>query len=340
MKTIGCAVLGLGRIGSLHAENLAVMPTARLTYLAEANPSLLARMCKKYDVTPANDLEEILADKKTDLLILCTPTPTHSGMIKRAVRAGKAVFCEKPLCGSLQEALDCTSYVRRYDGKMMVGFNRRFDRDNILLKESIRTVGSLEHIRIISRDPAPPPLAYIRQWGGLFMDMTIHDFDMALHLMPDPPESLAVMASVLTGALIGEAGETGDADSALISMKTASGCLVSIHNSLCACYGYDQRIEIFGSKGMLQTANQKRDHLILANKNGIHRAPLKYFFMERYAESYKQELADFVRALAGDQKLLKELRSIDGVNAIYLAQMAKESLKTGRSLKLRLPREF
>ncbi len=337
MKTIGCAVLGLGRIGSLHVANLAVMPTARLTYLAEENPSVLAKICKKYDVAPAHNLEEILADEKTELLVLCTPTPTHSGMIKRAVRAGKAVFCEKPLCGSLQEALDCVSYVRRHGGKMMVGFNRRFDPDNILLKESSRTVGSLEHIQIISRDPAPPPLAYIRQSGGLFMDMTIHDFDMALHLMPDPPERLTVMASVLTDASIGEAG---DMDSALVSMKTVSGCLVSIHNSRRASYGYDQRIEIFGSKGMLQTANQKKDHLILANKSGIHRAALKHFFLERYAQSYTEELAGFIRALAGDQKLLKELCSIDGVNAMYLAQMAKESLKAGRSLKLRLPQEF
>lgn len=330
-------MLGLGRIGSLHATNIAALPDLDLTYLYEEQPQLLVKMQKQFTVPAAQDLDEILQDPKTGLLIICTPTPTHRALIKKAVDAGKAVFCEKPLCGSLEEARDCLAYVHKRRGLMMVGFNRRFDRDNMLLKRQLGVLGALEHIHITSRDPAPPPIAYIKQSGGIFMDMTIHDLDMALHLMPDPPVRLAVMASVLTDPAIGKAG---DMDSALISMTTRSGCLVSIHNSRRACYGYDQRIEVFGAKGMIQTANQKNSDLTLATTKGFHQTALKHFFLERYMDSYREELLFLVRGLRGNKAVLRQACAINGVNAIYLAKMAGVAFKSGRSVALKLPHPF
>ena len=329
--------MGLGRIGSLHAANIAALPGLSLTYLYEEQSRLRAKMQKQFAVPAARDLDEILQDPNTNLLIICTPTPTHRALIKRAVAAGKAVFCEKPLCGSLKEARDCLAYVRKHKGIMMVGFNRRFDRDNLLLKKQLGGLGALEHIHITSRDPAPPPIAYIKQSGGIFMDMTIHDLDMALHLMPDPPVRLAVMASVLTDPAIGKAG---DMDSALISMTTRSGCLVSIHNSRRACYGYDQRIEVFGAKGMAQTANQKNNDLTLATTKGFHQPPLKHFFLERYMDSYREELMFLARGLNGNKTALEAACAINGVNATYLAEMASVAFKNGRGVNLKLPQLF
>ena len=339
MKTLmGIAVLGCGRIGAVHAANIASMSGVRLTYVFDKIPALANKISRKVGVAVADSIKDIMQDDETQAVVICTPVDTHIELIKQGIVAGKAVFCEKPLAHSLKESIACRDFVAKHKGTLMIGFNRRFDNGNYLLKQKLnkRDLGQIEHIQITSRDPAAPPLSYLREAGGLFMDMTIHDFDLMLHLLDEPPVAISTMASAITDEAIGKAG---DYDSALVSATTARGCTCAIHNSRRAVYGYDQRIEVFGSKGMLQTQNFHNDNLITATAKGFSESPLQHFFLERYNESFKTIMDTFARAVRGDKKAQEEAKAtvIGGINTIYMAQQAALALKKKTTVKLSLP---
>ena len=266
---------------------------------------------------------------------MCTPTPTHSRIIRQAILVGKAVYCEKPLAGTLKEGMETAQFVEKHKGRLMVGLNRRFDPDFSLLKKKITagTIGRPEYFQIISRDPGLPSWDYLRQSGGLFMDMTIHDFDMALYLLPEPPVALSAFATVQVDPRVAEM----DHDSATVTLVTESGCIAVIHNSRRATYGYDQRIEAFGSEGMLQSRNYNEHGLSSADGRGFHQAPLKSFFLERYMESYRIAVQSFIAALQGDEEKAAQVRGLNGIHAIYLAAQALKAHERRAFVPLKLP---
>lgn len=337
-NNIGLAVIGCGRIGLVHAANIATMPEVRLTYVYDQIPQLAKKVSRIHNVNIANNIQEIMEDGDTHGLLICTPPGSHVSLIKAGVMADKAIFCEKPLAHSLKEGIECSNFIDEHKGLLMVGFNRRFDLGNYAIKQRTTKgeIGQIEHIQIISRDPKPPPLSYISKSGGLFIDMTIHDFDMALNLLPESPNAISVMASAIADKSIAKAG---DCDSALISMGTAQGISCVIHNSRRAVYGYDQRVEVFGSKGMLQTQNLYADNIITATKKGYNQSPLQYFFLERYNLSYKAIITTFIRALKGNKNACMEANETvnSGVNSIYLAQQAAKAYKKQTTINLSLP---
>ena len=335
-KNIRFAVLGCGRIGSVHAANIVNMQGLELGYVYDPVTAAAKKLSGTLGARIAEDLDEIFSDPQIDAIIICTPTPTHTMLIKKAVLAGKNILCEKPLAPSLKESLACMNFVKKNKGLLMVGFNRPFDPGFFALRKRLTkgAVGRVEHVQITSRDPGAPPISYIKTSGGIFKDMTIHDFEMALRLMPAKPKAIAVMASSIVDPAIGRAG---DNDSALISISAADGSTCGIHNSRRAAYGYDQRIEVFGSKGMLQAGNYHEDNLQYANSKGYTKAPLQHFFLERYTDSYRKIVDTFVRAMQGNSEALAELNFTNGINAIYLAEQAGKAAKTGRVIPLKLP---
>ena len=334
-KRLRVGILGAGRIGAVHALALAHNTDVELGWIYDPLIKAARSVQEETGVAIASTLEQVIEDETIDLLIVCTPTPTHTQIIKRAVIRGKAVYCEKPLALTLKESLECIRFVDKRKGRLMVGLNRRFDPDFSLLKQQIDSglIGKTEYVQITSRDPGLPPLDYLRQSGGLFMDMTIHDFDMALYLLPEPPVAISAFASVQVDPKIAEL----DNDSATVTLVTKHGCICHIHNSRRAAYGYDQRIEIFGSKGMVQNRNHNENALIRSDTKGIHQAVLKNFFLERYMVSYQLAVKFFIAALLGDEKKQAQAKKVNGINAIYLATAAAKSYRSRKFEPLKLP---
>lgn len=334
-KKIKIAVLGLGRIGTVHALNIARDTSLQLGWIYDPLMTQAKRIHRLTAAPIAESLEQIMEDDETNLLVLCTPTQTHTRIIKQAILKRKAVYCEKPLAGSLAESKACMEFVKKHRGIMMVGLNRRFDPDFLALKKQIEVgaLGQLEYVNIISRDPGLPSWDYLRQSGGIFIDMTIHDFDMALYLLPEPPVALSAFATVQVDPRVAAI----DYDTASITLVTKRGCICTIHNSRRAVYGYDQRVEAFGSKGMLRNSNQYAHGLHTMDRKGFHRAPLKHFFLERYFLSYQAALRFFIQALQGNKEKLVQAQAINGINAIYLATQAAKAHKTRRFVPTELP---
>jgi myo-inositol 2-dehydrogenase/D-chiro-inositol 1-dehydrogenase len=247
---------GAGRIGAIHAANIASHPDARLHIVVDTDPARAERLAGRYGAAGAavGSQAEALGDPTADAVVIASSTDTHADLVEAAARAGKAVFCEKPLDLDRRRAEACVAVARKCGVPLMVGFNRRFDPNFALLERQIRDgrIGRLELLTITSRDPAPPPIEYVRRSGGLFRDMMIHDFDMARWLLNEEPVEVFATASVLVDPAIGEAG---DVDTAVVTLRTQSGALCQISNSRRAIYGYDQRIEALGSKGALRAEN-------------------------------------------------------------------------------------
>lgn len=332
----GYAVLGCGRIGTVHAANITTAADLELTYVYDPIMAAASKLSKQLNAPMATGLDEIFADTNTQAILICTPTPSHVKIIKQAVLAGKKVLCEKPLAPSLKESLEAMNFVKKHQGLLMVGFNRPFDPGFYSLRQKVAkgAVGKIEHIQITSRDPGLPPISYIKSSGGIFKDMTIHDFEMALRLMPAKPTAISVMASALVDPAVARAG---DNDSALISLTTANGSTCCIHNSRRATYGYDQRVEVFGSGGMLQAGNLHEDNLTTATSKGFSQAPLQHFFLERYNQSYKNLVYTFTQAMKNNKQALQEVQVTNGINAIYLAEQASKAAKNGKIVQLKLP---
>ncbi|OQM77234.1 inositol 2-dehydrogenase [Manganibacter manganicus] len=323
-------LLGAGRIGKVHARAVASNPQATLVAVADAFYEAATRISTAYGAE-VRSIEAIEAAKDIDAVVICTPTDTHADLIERFAAAGKAIFCEKPIDLDIGRVSECLAAVDEAGATLMVGFNRRFDPHFIAVKKAILDgdIGKVEMATITSRDPGAPPVDYINRSGGIFRDMTIHDFDMARFLLGEEPVSVSAHASVLVDEKIGEAG---DYDSVSVILETGSGRQALISNSRRATYGYDQRIEVHGSKGMVSAENQRPVSIELANDKGYTRPPLHDFFMTRYIDAYANEISAFIEALAKGQK--PSPSGADGLAALKLADAALESVKTGRTVRI------
>jgi myo-inositol 2-dehydrogenase / D-chiro-inositol 1-dehydrogenase len=319
---------GAGRIGAIHAGNIAGHPDARLRIVVDPNRAAAERLASRYRAT-IGGTAEALADSTVQAVVIASSTDTHADLVEAAARAGKAVFCEKPLDLDRSRAETCVAVARECSVPLMVGFNRRFDPNFARLERQIRSgrIGRLELLTITSRDPAPPLVEYVRRSGGLFRDMMIHDFDMARWLLGEEPVEVFAAASVLVDPAIGEAG---DVDTAVATLRTPSGALCQISNSRRAAYGYDQRIEALGSNGALRAENVVESTVSFAGADGIISDKPMAFFLERYAEAYRRELDHFIRAIAVGAAPL--VAGDDGVKALALADAALESSRTGRAV--------
>ena len=328
--TLGIALLGAGRIGQVHGAALGATPGARLVAVADTSPDAAVALIARFG-GERRDIEAIASADDIDAVVICTPTNTHADLIERFARAGKAIFCEKPIDLDLARVRSCLEVVAQTGAHLMVGFNRRFDPHFQALKQAIVAgqIGSVEMINITSRDPGPPPEEYIKVSGGIFRDMSIHDFDMARFLLGEEVESVVAVASVLVDARI---GELGDFDSANVILNTASGRQCAISNSRRASYGYDQRIEVHGALGMVSAENQHQVGVEIATGDGFVRPALAGFFMDRYVAAYAAEIGAFIASVA--DRGLAVPGGVDGLKALEIAQAALISVREGRKVAL------
>lgn len=328
--TLGFAILGAGRIGQAHARAISATPGATFVALAEPYQAAAEDMAARYGCD-LRSIDEIAQSDDIQAVAICTPTDTHADLIETFAKAGKAIFCEKPVDLSAERVRQALATVKETGAQLMVGFNRRFDPDFTAVKAAIDSgsIGDVEMVVITSRDPGPPPASYIKVSGGIFRDMTIHDFDMARWLLGEEPVTVVAQGSVLVDP---EIGELGDFDSVNVILKTASGKQAVITNSRRATYGYDQRIEVHGSLGMASAANRHESTAQIAGTQGFARPPLLNFFMDRYAAAYGNEIAAFVKAVTAGTEL--PTTGQDGLKALELADAALESAQTGKAVTL------
>lgn len=328
--TLRFALLGAGRIGKVHARAVTSNPDAGLVAVADSHEAAARDIAEKYDCE-IRTIEEIEAADDIDAVVICTPTNTHADLIERFARAGKAIFCEKPIDLSLDRVRSCLGVVKATGAKLMIGFNRRFDPHFAAVRQAIDKgrIGEVEMVQIVSRDPSAPPADYIKSSGGIFCDMTIHDFDMARFVLAEEPQTVMATASVLTDPAI---GTLGDFDSTSVILMTDSGKHCTISNSRRATFGYDQRIEVHGSKGSIAIENQRPVSIEIATGDGYIRPPLHDFFMTRYTEAYAAEIAAFIAAVRDGKTPSPDGQ--DGMLALALALAALKSVKEGRAVKL------
>ena len=325
------AVLCCGRIGRMHARNLARHPRAQLVSVFDIVAKSAADTAAELGVTAAATVEEVLADSRVQAVLIATSTDTHVPLITAAAKAGKAVLCEKPIDLDLKRAEACGAEIAPLKATVMIGFNRRFDPSFRSIHQRLHAgeIGTLEQLIITSRDPAPPPVAYIKVSGGIFRDMTIHDFDLARYLAGDIESVYATGGNLVDP----EIKEAGDIDVAMVVLRAKSGALIHINNSRRCAYGYDQRVEAFGAAGMLQAQNRFATSVQFWGKHGTGlRDTAQPFFIERYAEAYAAEVDHFVDSVLTGKPPIASFT--DGVAALKLAEAAGESLKTGRAVSL------
>ena len=327
---IGIALFGAGRIGRMHAGNLARHPAYDLLWVSDVNGAAAEAVA---DETGARvgTVETALADPAVRAVMIASSTETHAGLIERSARAGKAIFCEKPIDLDLARVHACLRVVDETGALLMVGFNRRFDHNFKLLRQAIADgrVGLLELVAITSRDPGPPEPEYIKVSGGLFRDMMIHDFDMARFLLGEEPVEVSATGSCLVDPAI---GDLGDIDTALVMLRTGAGKLCQIQCSRRASYGYDQRVEVHGSRAAARADNVRLSTLEIADHSGFHGSLPPHFFIERYAAAYMAELDHFAACVETGRAPSPD--GEDGRRALALADAALESLKTGRTVQL------
>ena len=329
---IGIAVLGAGRIGKVHARNVAAARGCRLVGIADPFGTAAADLAALHGCRAERDPVALIRDDAVDAVIIGTPTDTHVALMLEAARAGRAVLCEKPIDLDTGRAVEATRTLAQLDARVMVAFNRRFDPSVIALRAAIDAgeIGDVRQVVITSRDPAPAPLDYLRASGGIFRDMTIHDFDLARFLLGEEPVDVSAIASCLVDARI-EA--IGDSDTVMVNLRTASGRQCHINNCREAVYGYDQRIEVSGARGMLLN-----DHVRATTVRRFTRERtdaqerLLDFFLERYEEAYRRELDAFVAAVAA--RTAMPVTPADGVRALRIADAAALSAHTGRTVRI------
>ena len=315
-------LIGAGRIGKVHAATIASNPKAKLVYIADAMPKAAEELAAKYGAKVAS-VDEIVKAKDVDAILIGSPTGFHAEQIQAASHNGKAIMCEKPVSLAVETIRETLNVVEKNKSTLMIGFNRRFDPNFAELERRIRSgaVGDVEIVTVISRDPNPPPAEYVKGSGGLFRDMMIHDFDMARFLMGEEFVVVQALGSSLVDKAIGLAG---DVDTAAVQMQTASGRIAVITNSRRATYGYDQRMEVHGSKGMLSARNVHNTTVELYNAEGILADPVQNFFLERYGAAYANELSTFIAAVDSGNRDPKP-NGFDGLQAQILADAATVS---------------
>ncbi|MGH9538775.1 MAG: inositol 2-dehydrogenase [Terriglobales bacterium] len=333
-RKLRIGIIGAGRIGRVHAESLAFrIPEAAPAVIADIDGSAAREVAERCGIPcVAKDSEEILNDPGVDAVLICSPTETHANLIVEAARAGKHIFCEKPIDHSLAKIDLALLEVKRSGVKLQVGFNRRFDANFVRVHNAVTQdeIGTPHLMHIISRDPGPPPLSYIKTSGGIFLDMTIHDFDTARFLVGDEIESIYATGAVRVDPEIGRAG---DLDTVLIVLQFKNGVIATIDNSRKAVYGYDQRVEILGSKGAIATENCYPNQAILSTGTTIQRDLPLNFFMERYSESFVSELKAFVQAVVQDKPV--PVNGADGRIAVVMALAARKSFDERRPVQLK-----
>jgi myo-inositol 2-dehydrogenase/D-chiro-inositol 1-dehydrogenase len=284
-------LIGAGRIGRLHADNLLKhLPRARLLMVADVVEEAARQVCAPKTVT---DYRHVLDNREVEAVVICSATDTHAPIIEAAAAAGKHIFCEKPIALNLETTDRALGAVERAGVTFQIGFNRRFDPNYARVRQAVLDgeIGQPWLLHLISRDPEPPPLEYVKTSGGMFLDMTIHDFDMARFLIGSEVDSVYTAATVRVDEAI---GAVGDVDTAVITLRFANGVIASIDNSRQAVYGYDQRAELLGSRGMISTANNYPNTAQVAGATGVYRDLPLHFFLQRYVESYRIEMAAFV----------------------------------------------
>ena len=323
------AVLGAGRIGKVHANTIANSANAEVAYVADALPEAAAALARSVGAQVRTVDEAIASD--ADAILICSPTDTHADLIEQAARAGKAILCEKPVSLSVERIEALLPVVEKAGVPLMIGFNRRFDPNFASLQARITQgeIGDVELVTIISRDPAPPPVSYIARSGGLFRDMMIHDFDMARFLVGEEFVTVHALGSALVDKGIGEAG---DVDTAAVQMITASGKIAVITNSRRAAYGYDQRLEVHGSKGMLRAGNVHMSTVERADGAGFTADVIQNFFIDRYVAAYANEVNSFISAMQSGKT--PSPSGYDGLQAQKLAEAATKSAQTGQAVRV------
>ncbi len=333
MKQLNIGIIGAGRIGKVHMQSITYnVPSAKVLGITDVFKDGLQELADKYGIEKVYaDYKEMLADKDIDAVLVCSSTDTHADISIEAAQAGKHVFCEKPVDLTPEKVKAVIDAVEKAGVKLQVGFNRRFDHNFAHVRSLINEgkVGNLELIKITSRDPEPPPAEYAAVSGGMFLDMTIHDFDMARFLAGSDVTEVYASATCLVDPAIGEAG---DVDTAIINLKFENGALGVIDNSRRAAYGYDQRIEVFGSLGAAMASNDTPTNVTVMNSEGVTTDKPLYFFLERYMQSFRDEMVQFVDAVQNDK--LTPTTGLDGLNSILVALAAKKSVKEGRPVKI------
>lgn len=329
---INIGIIGCGRIGRVHG--LAIRSINNATVKAVADPFAESAKALAAEIdSEVRSSDELISSSDIDAIIIATPTTTHYDFIHQCAKAGKAIFCEKPIDMDADRIRDCIKQIELSNVPFMAGFNRRFDKNFSDLQAHIQQgdIGEVEMVTILSRDPSPPPIDYIKTSGGIFRDMMIHDFDMARFLLGEDPINIFATGSVLVDSKIGEAG---DIDTAATTLQTKSGKICQISNSRRATYGYDQRVEVHGSKGMLRADNVLENTVEIATETGFKKAATEPFFLERYSQAYVAEIAHFVDAISNGNTPMPS--AIDGLKAQLIADAADESQKTNQVIALDL----
>ena len=333
MKRIKVGVIGTGRIGKLHLENLSIrIPSAEVVAVADIFFKGAEEIAGRYGIkTVTADYREILSDKNIEAVVVCSPTDTHAQYTIEAAEAGKHIFCEKPLDLSLEKIRMVLEVIEKTGVKLMIGFNRRFDPNYAKVQQMVKDgkIGEPHILKITSRDPAPPPAEYVAVSGGMFLDMTIHDFDMARFVVGSEIKEVYAKTNVLVDPAIGKAG---DVDTAVTILFFENGAIGTIDNSRKAVYGYDQRLEVFGSEGMVKIDNNTHDTHDYYNKEGSH-GPLPLdFFMDRYVQSYANEMEAFINAVVNNEMVPVPGR--DGLISVAIGLAARKSARENRPVKI------
>jgi myo-inositol 2-dehydrogenase/D-chiro-inositol 1-dehydrogenase len=327
---IDVAVLGAGRIGTIHAGNLVKSPGVRLACVADPDAAAAQALASRLGAQVAT-APQIFADDKIRAVLICSSTDTHADLILAAAAAGKQIFCEKPVDLDVARARHCAAAVAQAGVNCMIGFQRRFDPTFAALKARLAAgeIGTPEMLVVTSRDPGAPPVPYLKSSGGIFRDMLIHDFDIFRWILEDEAETVYASASCLTDPAIAGAG---DADSTAVTIRTRKGRLCQINTSRRAAYGYDQRFEVLGSRGMLQAGNHAPTEVVASTAAAVSRDLPEHFFLERYRAAYAAEIAHFFAVQAGTEKLRTTID--DGLKALELADAASASWREGRIVRM------
>ncbi len=330
---VNVGIIGAGRIGKLHAEHLAYRVSgANIIAIADIFLEAAEKCAADFQIPSAvQDYREIMENPDIEAVIICSSTDTHARMIEEAAAARKHVFCEKPIDFDLARIDRALKAVDKAGVKLQVGFNRRFDPNFKHVREMVAAgkIGTSHILRITSRDPGPPPIEYIKVSGGIFLDMTIHDFDMARYLIGDEVSEIYAAGGVMVDPEIGKAG---DIDTAVITLLFENGTIGTIDNSRKAMYGYDQRVEVFGSEGMVAVSNNTPDTAVYSNAEGVHSSLPLFFFVERYTESYVAEMKEFIECIQQDKT--PSVTGIDGRIPVVMGYAAIKSYEENRPVKL------
>ena len=332
-QQLNVALIGAGRIGKLHGDNLlAHFPQVTLAGVASVPLEAGMEWARQKGIQRVTDnYKEFIEDPEIDAVLICSSTDTHAEIIIEAAKAGKHIFCEKPIATSVPRIVEALEVVKQAGVKLQVGFNRRFDPHFARAQEMVGNgdIGDVHILRITSRDPEAPPVEYVKVSGGMFLDMTIHDFDMARFLSGSEVKEVYATGAVLVDPAIGEAG---DIDTAIIQLTFENGAIGTIDNSRRAVYGYDQRIEVFGSKGQVAVANVPESNAVLSNSEAVTGDKPQYFFLERYQQSFVRELKSFFEAVINDQQT--PVTGQDGLEPVLIAMAAAKSVKENRPITL------